>query len=112
MNASVDNNNVIVLPPDFIQKALEAIVSQVTAFTDSGKDYQIDGSMVEQTDCAAIQLLIVCQKYRSERQTSGSIPALMSAASDVLLDAMQQVGAYEFINSGCVESADTKQLQA
>jgi len=108
MSESDIDKNVILLPVDFTQKALEELVSQVNSLVKSGGVFQLDGSKVEQTDCAAVQFLVVCQKYRSDSLTTDSAHSLMVAASEVLTVSMQQLGAQEYISS----STNQEQLQA
>ncbi len=58
--------SLIVLPKDFIQPSLAKLHSEVCEHVNNKQSFELDGSLVERVDGAAIQFLLMCQKAAVE----------------------------------------------
>lgn len=56
----------IVLPKDFIQPSLAQLHSEVCEHVNNKQSFELDGSLVERVDGAAIQFLLMCQKAAAD----------------------------------------------
>ena len=99
MSPIPETSGEIMLPSDFNQKTLDSLVSQVNTCVDNGGPFQLNGSEVERTDCAAIQFLVVCQKLRSDCKIPNEGAPLILSASDVLQNSIDQIGAQKYLAS-------------
>ena len=98
MSSALENAQIIELPSVFNHAEVGSVMQQVSAEIDAGKTVTFNASGVERTDGAAVQLLIACQHHRETSSSSSGAEPLIIDCSNVLRNAIIDMGAIEFID--------------
>lgn len=94
----------IELPQQLTSAEVEELYKTVTAHKESNELCQLHGHLVEHVDFLGVQFLLACQKILN---TDGK--AVVSNASDALLQSIVDIGALEFMQLG--DSANEKAIE-